>query len=114
MRRSQKIPLKIGGHIEITRGRKKAKVRYDIWASPFEVSHAFAEKVAEIFQKYEKPKGIENFLVGKRYGMFIVPKMYAEEFAQQVKDLLEDPANLTELIEVYEVSKNENQGKNNG
>ena len=108
MPKTERIPLKIGGYIEITRGRKKAKVTYDIWASPFEVNHAFAEKVAEIFRKYEKPKGVENFLIGKSYGMFIVPKMYVEEFVQQLKELLEDSANLRELIEIYEVKTDEN------
>ena len=112
MPKTKTIPLKFGGYIQITQGRKNAKVRFDIWNSPFEVNHRFAEKVLGIFTQYAKPKGIENFLIGKSYGMFIVPKRYAEEFAQQLKQLLEDTSNLTELIEIYEVKGNENQRNN--
>lgn len=106
MPKSQRIPLKIGGFLEIVRGRKKAKVRFDIWASCYEVSHNFAEKVLEIFTKYEKPKGTKNFLIGKCYGCFVLHREHAKEFAQQLKQLLEDPANLSELIEIYEVESN--------
>jgi len=112
MPKTKRIPLKIGGHIEIIKGRKNAKVRFDIWNSPFEVNHAFAEKVAEIFQKYSKSKKIEDFLIGKSFGAFVLPKKHAEEFAQQLKQLLEDTSNLTELIEIYEVKGNENQRNN--
>ena len=107
MPKTKRIPLKIGGYIEITRGRKNAKVRFDIWASCYEVSHNFAEKVLEIFTKYEKPKGIDNFLIGKSYGSFVLPKKFAKEFAQQLKRLLEDTGNLTELIEIREVKRHE-------
>jgi len=112
MPKTKRIPLKFGGYIEINRGRKNAKVRFDIWASPFEVNHRFAEKVLEVFTKYAKPKGAENFLIGKSFGSFVVPKMYVEKFVQQLKELLEDPANLTELIEIR-VKSHENQGENN-
>jgi len=108
MPKSQRIPLKIGGYIEITRGKKKAKVKFDIWNSTYEVNHRFAEKVLEIFTKYAKPKGIDNFLIGKSYGSFVLPKEYAEEFAKQLKDLLENSNNLTPLIEIREVKTNEN------
>lgn len=104
--------MKISGFVEIIKGRKKAKVRFDIWNSTYEVNHNFAEKVLEIFTKYEKPRGIDNFLVGKTYGAFVLPKELAEEFAQQLKDLLEDANNLTPLIEVREVKNHENQGNN--
>ena len=108
MPKTERIRLKIGGYIEITQGRKKAKVRFDIWNSTYEVNHNFAEKVLEIFLKYEKPRGIDNFLIGKSYGSFVLPKECAEEFAKQLKDLLEDSKNLTPLIEIREVKTNEN------
>ena len=111
MPKTKRIPLEIGGWIEVIPLRKYARVRFDIINSKYEVKDDFPDKVLQVFIKYEKPKGYKNFIIAKTYGAFKIPLIHAESFAEDLKKLLEDTNNL-KLNEFYQMLEKIKNAKN--